>query len=316
MRVTTSKRMPRWGDRLRQVFVFIGIAATAMPTTPAGAEEKVGATVIDRFGNPHDLTGIKIKDRTQLDYYVGYERRSVGFNRIDKLIVEGAAGDEERPVKLHLRSGRVEVGRLFTGGSGTSTAQDIADGSISGGARAPTGVSGRTSLGPWRLALDDVREVRFQHPEGDPIPGESPALNAAVVPTHGDLYEVTDLRVGDKQMLRYQRGRRKMTVKLAKADRIQFAEYTSGQEQRPVTITLWSGKTLHGAVDATVARYTGETDKQYARRTGAAVTGKLAVGLFRAGMHEIKLIRFHPVVEEEGEKEQAEGEQTPQPAMP
>jgi len=316
MRVTTSKRTRRWGDRLRQVFVVIGIAATAMPTTPAGAEEKISATVIDRFGNRHDLTGIKIKDRTQLDYYVGYERRSAGFDRIDKLIVEGVAGDEERPVKLHLRTGRVEVGRLFTGGSGTSNAQDIADGSISGGARAPTGVSGRTSLGPWRLSLDDVREVRFQHPEGDPIPGEAPALNAAVVTTHGDLYEVTDLRVGDKQTLRYQRGRRKLTAKLAAVDKIQFAEYTSGQEQRPVTITLWSGKTLHGAVDATVARFAGETDKQYARRTRAAVTGKLATGLFRAGMHEIKLIRFHPAAEEEGEEQQADGEQTPQPATP
>jgi hypothetical protein len=149
------------------------------------------------------------------------------------------------------------------------------------------------------LSLDDVREVRFRHSAGGPVPDESPVLKASVVTTHGGLFEVTDLRMSEKQVLRYMRNRRKMTLKLEKVDKIQFAEYSTGQEQRPVTITLWSGKMLHGSVDATVARYSGETDQQYARRVGAAVTGKLAAGFFSAGMHEIKLVRFHPAVEED-----------------
>ncbi len=313
MRVTTSRLQTP--GHLMPVFILIGIAVSVLVATPASSAKPIGATVIDRFGNRHDLSGIRIKGRTQLEYYVGAERRTAGFDHIDKLVVDGPSGDEERPVKVHLRTGRVDAGRLFTGGHGASFNQNIGDGSTGGGARAPTGVSGNTSLGPWLLSLDDVREVRFRHPAGEPVPGELPALKAAVVTTHGGLYEVTDLLVAEKQILRYMRNRSNRTLKLAKVDRIQFAEYSSAQEQRPVTITLWSGKMLHGSVDATIARFAGETDRQYARRTGAAVTGKLAAGRFSAGMHEIKLIRFHPAVGEETE-EQPDSEGVTQPASP
>lgn len=297
MRVTISK-LEQASDRLTPIFLLIVVAASALLSSPASSAKPIGATVVDRYGNRHDLSDIKIKDRTELVYYVGVERRTAGFDQIDKLVVDGVSGDEERPVKVFLRTGRVDAGRLFTGGHGASTTQDISEGSVGSGARAPTGVSGKTSLGPWLLSLDDVREVRFRHPPGGPVPTEVPALKAAVVTTHGDLFEVTDLLVGDKQIMRYMRDRRKMSLKLAKVDKIQFAEYSAGQEKRPVTITLWSGKMLHGSVDATVARFAGETDRQYARRTGAAVTGKLSAGKFSAGMHEIKLIQFHPAVVE------------------
>ena len=305
--VKTTSRYAQVVRQLTPFFLATCVALSALVARPSGAQG-TSATVIDRFGNRHELTAIRIKNRTQLDYYVGDERRSAPFDHVQKLVVDGQAGDEERPVKVHLRSGRVDAGRLFTGGSGTSTHQDVGDGFTGGGARAPTGVSGKTSLGPWMLSLDDVREVRFLHPVGTSAPDEPQPLKAAVVTTPGGLFEVTDLLVTEKQILRYMRDRQKMTLNLAKVDRIQFAEFSSGQEQRPITITLWSGKMIHGSVVATTARYSGETDKQYARRTGAAVTGKLAAGTFSAGLHEIKLIRFHPVVKEP----EPEGE-TPQP---
>jgi hypothetical protein len=295
MRQQINSRIPGHRHQMSLVVLF-SITASALGTTLASSAGATEALVIDRFGNRHDLSAIRIKDRTELEYYVGDERRKASFDHIQKFVVDGATGDEERPVKVHLRSGRVDAGMLFTGGQESSANQGF-NASSSGG-RAPTGVSGKTSLGPWLLSLDDVREVRFQHPEGEPAPAERPALKAAVVTTKGALFEVADLLLAKKQILRYSQNRRKMTLDLAKIERIQFAEYSSGQEDRQITITLWGGTAVHGSVNATVARYTGETDKQYARRVGAAVTGNMAEGLFSAGMHEIKLIRFHPIATE------------------
>ena len=299
--------MPKRSRRTRSgrwLGAAVAAAVVAGLTPGDAAAEGPQATVIDRYGNRHELSAIKIKDRTELEYYVDDDRRTAGFDEIQMIVIEGQTGDEERPVKVHLRRGRVDAGRLFTGGHGASPHQDSF-----GGARASTGLTGKTSIGPFVLSLDDVKEVRFRHVAGAP---SGPAkLKAALVTTEGSLFEVTDLRVMEKPVLKYARGRKSLILDLSKVERIQFAEYSIGQEERPITITMWGGKQVHGTVDATVARYSGETDRQYARRVGAAVTARTATGSVSLGMHEIKLIRFHPPESEKEAGDKAEGGSPP-----
>ena len=279
-----SSRTQTW-SRVSAALVALAVAALLTPLASGAKGTK--ATVIDRFGDRYELSAIKIKDRTELEYYVGDERRAVAFEEIQRIVIDGEAGEEERPVRVYLRRGRVEAGRMFTGGHGASPHQDSF-----GGARAPTGLTGNTNLGPFVRSLDDVKEVRFRHTTE--APPEAPELKAMLVTTEGSLFEVADLRVMEKRVLKYSRGKRSLSLDLSKVDRIQFNEYSIGQEQRPITITLWGGKQIHGMVEAAVARYSGETDRQYARRVGAAVTARTATGSVSLGMHEVKLIRFHP----------------------
>ena len=85
MRVTISK-LEQASDRLTPIFLLIVVAASALLSSPASSAKPIGATVVDRYGNRHDLSDIKIKDRTELVYYVGVERRTAGFDQIDKLV--------------------------------------------------------------------------------------------------------------------------------------------------------------------------------------------------------------------------------------
>lgn len=166
-------------------------------------------------------------------------------------------------------------------------------------------LSGVTALGPFFILLSDVSEVVFDHSDSLP-PAKEPRLKATVVDLEGRRFEVNRLRYRGQFRLDFTQGRKERAIDLAKISRIEFTEQRDpGVEFRAIILTLWSGKTLQGTVDASTVRL-GETDRIYEARVGAAITGELdGGGLFATGMHNLKLVRFYP--------EEVEG---PPPAAP
>ena len=244
--------------------------------------------MVDYSGNHHLLGRIEILGKSDMEYYLRERRRIIPFRDIARFRLEGDRGAEERPVLVEFRNGRVENGTIVIG-------NDMAlNQEATGVARLSSQVSGSTDLGPFRLRFHDVREIIFQHPESSLV---ELSLSATVVDEQGRLFEVGDLNFRETTALQLNQGSTRRSLGLSEIAKIAFAEASSGLEQRPITVTLWSGKTIQGTVDASTARYSGETDRMFERRVGSAFTGKTATGQFAIGMHDVRLLMFKPAAD-------------------
>ena len=282
--------MPRHPVPSRTTLYCRGLLALAVilcSFAPAGAATKLSATVIDVFGNRHELENIKILGKTNVEYYVGTTRRVVSVKDIDRFRFDGERGDEERPIRVEFRDRRIETGTIVLGADSTPHHESL------GGGRLSSQLSGSTNLGPFLLQLGDVREVIFQHPESSK-PKITKSLSVTLVDEHGTLYEVENLNFRDKTDLVFKQGRKRRRIDMSKIAKIAFAEASSGQEQRPITITMWSGKTVQGDIDAGRARISGETDRMFHLRIGSAFTGETGAGPFAIGLHNVRLVMFRP----------------------
>ena len=188
------------------------------------------ATIIDRYGNQHEVDKFTFQGRQDLEIYVQGQRRLVALNRVAKLRFEGERGDEEQRVVLSLRNGGEEHGMIVTGGS-SSPHQDAVGGGSSG-----RRFAGVTDLGPFFILASDVREVILRHPLGE-APREDRVLKATTITLEGKRYEVENLRFRGKQRLDFYRGRNKRFIPLAKVERIDFQDGAAADEFRPLTAT-------------------------------------------------------------------------------
>ena len=249
------------------------------------AAEGLTGTLIARSGNRHELTKIKIRGRSEIEYYVAEQRRLVPLKEVKSNRLDGERGDEEQPIRIELRSGRVETGIAFTGGQGSSPHQDTI-----GGALARNELSGSTNLGPFITPLNEVRELIFRYPE-DSVTSDR-RLTATVVAQKGRMSRVRNLTYRGKSDFDFSQGRKKRSLDMALMSKMEFDDGGSGREVRTVAITLRSGKQIQGTVEASIFRLSGETDRQFENRIASAFTGQTADGLFAIGMHRVKLIVF------------------------
>ena len=243
------------------------------------------ATIIDRYGNQHQVDKFTFQGRQDLEVYVEGQRRLMALDRGARLRFEGERGDEEQRVVLSLRNGGDETGVMLPGGS-SSPHQDAVGGGSSG-----RRFAGVTDLGPFFILASDVREVILRYPLGE-APPEDKVIKASIITVDGKRYEVESLRFRGKQRLDFFRGRNKRFIPLGKVERIDFQDGAAGDEFRPITATFWTGKTVMGVVEASTVRLSGETDKSYFERVNQAFTGKMGSGPFAIGMHAVKHIRF------------------------
>lgn len=254
------------------------------------ASPPLKATVIDRAGVQHEVDRFLVQDRLDLEYYLAGHRRVVPLKEIDRFRYEGDRGDEEQTVIVTLRSGKQETGVALTG-SNVAPHSD-ASGSGAGISR----LTGMTPLGPFSILVSEVREVILRHPESEPPPAAR-VLKATVVAVDGKRFELEDVRFRGGERFEYNLGRKPRFVDLAKVSVIDFDDVGPGVEERPVTILLWSGRTIQGTVDASTVRLGGENDRNYYERINAAFTGRGGSGAFGIGAHAVKQVRFHAVEE-------------------
>ena len=275
---------------------FSGILlATFWATMIWAAEAPLRATIVDRMGNQHQVNKLTYQGRTEIEYFVNEQPRTAQLADIARLRLAGEREDEEVPLTLVWRNGASETGRIFTGGSGIAPHQDAL-----GSGQVSNRLSGVTELGPFFILLSDVSEVVFSHPDSV-APAKEPRLKATVIDLEGRRFEVSRLRYRGQFRLDFTQGRKQRSIDLAKISRIEFTEERDpGVEFRTVILTLWSGKSLQGTVDASTVRLGGETDRIYATRVGAALTGELADGPFSIGLQDLKLVRFYPEETEQG----------------
>ncbi|MFT5090389.1 MAG: hypothetical protein ACI8PG_004769 [Planctomycetota bacterium] len=250
------------------------------------------ATVIDRYGNQHQVERFAYQGRQEIEVYIGDQRRIMPFPLIDRIRFDGEHGDEEQVVSISMRSGKLQSGTMR--GGGAAPHPDAVGGGSSG-----RRFTGATKLGPFFILVNDVREIILRHPAGEGVPQEQ-ILKATIITLEGKRFEVVDLRFRGKQRLDFFRGRNKRFIPLGKVEKIDFDDSGAAEEYRPMTATYWNGRTVMGTVDASTVRLSGETDKSYYERVNAALIGRTRSGLFSMGMHHIKQIRFH--VEKEGEE--------------
>ena len=141
-------------------------------------------------------------------------------------------------------------------------------------------------------------------------PGEKPpveqVLKATVITVEGQRFEVQDLRFRGKQRLDFFKGRNKRFIPLTKVERIDFEDGGMGDEFRLMTSTYWSGKIVMGTVEASIVRFSGETDRSYIERVNQAFTGTVGSGPFAIGMHRVKHIRFRDSSDEEASEQAIE----------
>jgi len=289
--------------RPRRLAVWLGVVLSAVllwSATGWAVSSQLKATLVDRYGNQHEVEKFTCQGRLEIEYYVEDQRRIVPLQDIDRIRFEGERGDEEQIISVALRTGRRETGSILSGGN-VAPHQDAL-----GGGGTANRFSGVTKLGPFFILVSDVREVIMRHPESQEPPKEL-VLKATVITEGGQRFEVENLRYRNQTRLDYRIGRRQRFANLEKVARIDFAEGSSSEEFRPITINYWSGKTVQGTVDASTVRLSGETDKSYFERVNAALTGRTRAGAFSIGLHVIKQIRFHPP-EEEAEEEAGEEE--------
>jgi len=283
--------------------MVVGVVAAALwgSAWPVHGQDLQG-TIIDRRGRRHELKRLKVHGGTKLEYYVGQERRVVPLEQLTRFKFEGEQGEEKQAVRVEFRSGRTEAGTIHIDVSGSVPHQDT-----QGGAYFLGGVSGSTDLGPFLLRLSEVSEIILKHDDASGPPVDL-TVRASVINLRGQRFEVEDLRYRGGSSFNFARGRLKRSVDLNKIARIEFGDAGSGRELRAVTVTLHSGKKMQGQTDASVVRLAGETDGMYARRVGAALTGRTGIGPFAMGMHQVKLIIFRIP--------EAEAEDSPPAASP
>ena len=285
------KRKGLWGG--------VALLAALWVSASGAATSPLKATIIDRYGNQHQVDKFTFQGRQDLEIYVQGQRRLVELVKVARLRFEGERSDEEQRVVLVFRNGLQEAGLMVTGGS-ASPHQDAVGGGSSG-----RRFSGVTELGPFFILASDVQEIVLRHPVGEEPPEEK-ILKATIITMNGRRFEVENLRYRGKQRLDFFKGRNKRFIPLDKVARIDFEDGGTGDEFRPITATYWSGKTVMGTVEASLVRLSGETDKSYFERVNRAFTGVMGSSPFAIGMHDIKHIRFRKDEDEETAEEGAD----------
>jgi hypothetical protein len=278
--------------------VWLALAFVVPTQASAQASARtLSGTVVDRQGNVHQVSKLTYSGRQEIEYHVSGQRQLVHLRDIKRLHFMGDRGDEQQTLTVTLRSGRTETGTMFTGASMTPHQDAV------GGGGSALRFAGTTPLGPFFILVSDVSEVIMDDTAASADQAET-VLKAVVITTEGKRLDVTGLRCRGQRRLTYDQGNRRRFVDLAKVELIDFAEGSASVEQRPVTITYWSGKRVQGTVDASRVRLSGETDRAFFERAHAAWTGRGQVGSFAMGMHAIKQIRFSaPEAEETPEQE-------------
>lgn len=276
----------------------VALLAALWVSASGAATSPLKATIIDRYGNQHQVDKFTFQGRQDLEIYIQGQRRLVELVRVARLRFEGERSDEEQRVVLEFRHGSQETGLMVTGGS-SSPHQDAVGGGSSG-----RRFAGVTELGPFFILASDVQEIVLRHPIGEEPPPEK-ILKATIITTNGRRFEVENLRFHGKQRLDFLKGRNKRFIPLDKVARIDFEDGGTGDEFRPITATYWSGKTVMGTVEASIVRLSGETDKSYFERVNQAFTGVVGSSPFAIGMHDIKQIRFREDKDEESADEPA-----------
>ena len=271
---------------------LLTVVALVLPWSAGSAmgAPPVEATVIDLFGNRHELKDFKLRGKTDIEYYIGERRRVISTKEIGRFRLEGQRGDEERPIRVQFRDGRIDTGVFVVGSDATPHHESF------GGGRLSSQVSGRTNLGPFLLQLGDLREVILHHAESSK-PMAPKVLCATLVDEEGKMFEVENLNFREMTDLVFRQGRKRRNIDMSKVAKIAFAEASSGQEFRPITVTLWSGESIQGNMEAGRARFSGETDRMFHRRIGSAFTGNTASGAFAIGLHNVRLIMLKPAPE-------------------
>lgn len=280
-----------WGGVV--LLAALWVSASGAATSP------LKATIIDRYGNQHQVNQFTFQGRQDLEIYIQGQRRLVELVRVARVRFEGERSDEEQRVVLVFRTGSQEAGLMVTGGA-SSPHQDAVGGGSSG-----RRFSGVTELGPFFILASDVQEIVLRYPIGEEPPAEK-ILKATVITLNGRRFEVENLRFHGKQRLDFFRGRNKRFIPLDKVARIDFEDGGTGDEFRPITATYWSGKTVMGTVEASLVRLSGETDKSYFERVNQAFTGTIGSSRFAIGMHDIKHIRFRQDEDEESAEDDAD----------
>ena len=275
------------------------LLAALWASASGAATSPLKATIIDRYGNQHQVNKFTFQGRQDLEIYVQGQRRLVELVKVARLRFEGERSDEEQRVVLVFWNGGQESGLMVTG-SASSPHQDAVGGGSSG-----RRFAGVTELGPFFILASDVQEIVLRPPIGEEPPTEK-ALKATIITLNGRRFEVEDLRFHGKQRLDFFKGRDKRFIPLDKVERIDFEDSGTGDEFRPITATYWSGKTVMGTVEASLVRLSGETDKSYFERVNQAFTGTVGSGRFAIGMHDIKHIRFRKDKDEESADDDAD----------
>jgi len=266
--------------------------------------EGVKATVVDRMGNRHEVTNMRYQSQNELEYYVNDQLYRIDIQELNRLKFEGERGDEEQPATLWKRDATKIKGHILTGGDGIAPHQDSFGG---GGGQSSFRISGGTNLGPFFILLSDVAEIYIRHPEGEAPPKEE-ILKATIIDLKGKRFVVENIRYREAERFAISIGRKQRSISMDKIDRIEFNDDEGASvELRPVRIVFWSGKVLQGAVDASTVRLSGETDRQYYTRVGAAFTGGRAKGgVFKIGLHQLKLVQFENLQEQDEEQKELE----------
>ena len=285
------KRKGLWGGAV--------LLAALWVSASGAATSSLKATIIDRYGNQHQVDKFTFQGRQDLEIYVQGQRRLVELVKVARLRFEGERSDEEQDIMLEFRTGVREKGKMVTGGS-SSPHQDAVGGGSSG-----RRFAGVTELGPFFILASDVQEIVLRHPVGEEPPEEK-ILKATIITTNGRRFEVENLRFHGKKRLDFFKGRNKRFIPLDKVERIDFEDSGTGGEFRPITATYWSGKTVMGTVEASLVRLSGETDKSYFERVNRAFTGVVGLSPFAIGMHDIKHIRFRKDSDEESAEDGAD----------
>ena len=292
--MVAKSRTQRWSLAIAVTVLIFGGAVQAAPPT-------FDATLIDRSGNRYEVRRLTYKDRTELEYYVADQRRVRPFKQLKRLLFQGSANDEEQTITIELRQGGKEIGSILTGGSTVPrAAQTLGRGYTS------IDFAGVSDLGPFSMRLSDVREVIFRHPK-DEVFKADPVLKADFITLRGERFVVSEMRYMGKLRFEFnENGNRFRPMAMHKIDKIDFAEVGSGEENRPVTLTLWSGRVLQGTVNISLVRLPGETDRVYNNRRNAAFTGRTEKGPFAIGVQDLRQIRFKKVEEEEADEVEQE----------
>jgi hypothetical protein len=258
-------------------------------------------TVIDRQGARHSVRKIEVRGTTTLEYYVSGKRRLMTLARVERFRIGGTPQDQEVPITVTLRTGRIDEGMIVIDGGGM-TDDDVAG----GGTHVSDRLTGSTDLGPLFMPLSDVQEVIFQHSEDLEIIPD--AVGGSIVDVRGKRFAVSNIQYRGDDAFRFMQGRKKRRVALRHVSRMEFGD-SPGGEMRPVTITYRTGKIVQGSVDASSVRLSGEVDHVYRTRTDSSFTGTSASGRpFGIGLKMVKLVFLDHPSEEEEEEEATTGE--------
>ena len=256
----------------------------------------IEATVVDRKGVRHAVRKLEIRGSTTLEYYVSGKRRRMDMARIERIHIAGTAQDQEAPVTVTLRTGRIEEGTIIIN-AGSSPDNDIS----AGGSHVSDRLTGSTSLGPLFVPLSDVRDVFFVHDENEPIVPD--AVTGSIVDERGRRFAVSDIRYRGDEAFRFQQGRKKRRVALRHVSRLEFGD-SPGGEMRPVKITYRTGRVVQGEVDASTVRMAGEGDHVYRTRGDSAFTGISPSGVaYGIGLKTVMLVLIDHETDEEASDE-------------